>query len=221
MRRLTHPSPNFGSRKGIGIDMLVIHYTGMETGRAALDRLCDPKAEVSAHYMIDEDGTLYALVEEDQRAWHAGVSFWRGETDINSRSIGIELVNPGHEFGLHPFAQPQMAVLTDLTLGLVARHAIAPRHVVGHSDIAPARKQDPGELFDWQGLAKAGVGLWPDAMPQAGGASPAALAEYGYDVLDMAAAIAAFQRHFRPEKIDAVWDADCAARLKSLLTQCG
>lgn len=221
MRRLTHPSPNFGSRKETRIDMLVIHYTGMETGQAALDRLCDPQAEVSAHYMIDEDGTLYALVDEDQRAWHAGVSFWRGETDINSRSIGIELVNPGHEFGLRPFTRAQMAALIDLAQGLLARHAIAPRNVVGHSDIAPARKQDPGELFDWRGLAAKGVGLWPYAVPQGHGASPAALAEYGYEVADMGAAIAAFQRHFRPEQIDGVWDADCAARLKSLLTQGG
>ena len=133
--------------------MLVLHYTGMRSAAEALARLTDPEAKVSAHYLIDEDGTVVRLVDEEMRAWHAGVSFWRGATDINARSIGIELVNPGHEFGYRPFPRAQMAALIDLALDIVARWPIPARNVVGHSDVAPRRKMDPGELFDWPRLA--------------------------------------------------------------------
>ncbi|MFM2045876.1 MAG: hypothetical protein RLY86_4452, partial [Pseudomonadota bacterium] len=145
------PSPNHGPRApGKPVDMLILHYTGMRSGTAALERLCDPEAQVSAHYLIEEDGTVHRMVHERRRAWHAGVSLWRGEKDINSRSIGIELVNPGHEFGYRPFPAAQMAALTELCRGIVEHYAIPPLHVLAHSDVVPDRKIDPGELFDWQ-----------------------------------------------------------------------
>ena len=151
-----YTSPNFNERIGyVAPTMIVIHYTGMKTAQDALERLCDPAAEVSAHYVIDEDGTLYQLVEEDKRAWHAGVSEWEGETDINSASIGIELVNPGHEFGYREFPPEQMEALSELCKDIMARHDIGT--VLGHSDVAPERKQDPGELFDWGWLAEQGI----------------------------------------------------------------
>ncbi len=155
------PSPNFDSRDGQTIDMLVLHYTGMPTAREALDRLCDAQAKVSAHYVVDEDGTIYQLVAEENRAWHAGVSAWRGHSNINQRSIGIEIVNRGHEFGYHPFPVEQMKSVAALCKGVVSRHAIPKRNVVGHSDVAPTRKEDPGELFDWKMLATQKIGLWP------------------------------------------------------------
>lgn len=222
MTMTERPSPNFGPRKSEGdkadpVDMLVIHYTGMRTGAEALARLCDPAAQVSAHYMIEEDGTVYRLVDESQRAWHAGVSSWRGWTDVNSRSVGVELVNPGHEFGLRPFSARQIDALAELALGILARHAIPARNVVGHSDIAPARKQDPGELFPWEDLAQRGVGLWPgDGRPGRGEAAD--LADYGYDCSDRQRAVEAFQRHFRPRRIDGLWDGECAGLLARLLS---
>jgi len=142
------PSPNFGPRRGGPVDMLILHYTGMNSAEDALARLCDPAAEVSAHYLIDQRGIIYRLVDEQCRAWHAGIACWAGETDINNRSIGIELVNPGHEFGYEPFPPRQMAALIALGQAIVERHPIPPWRVLGHSDVAPARKTDPGELFD-------------------------------------------------------------------------
>lgn len=214
-------SPNFDDRPHGGvIDMLVIHYTGMRSAEAAIDRLVDSAAKVSAHYVIDEDGGIVRLVAEDKRAWHAGVSFWRGATDINARSIGIELVNPGHEFGYRPFADSQMRSLEDLARAIIARHAIAARNIVGHSDVAPTRKTDPGELFDWRRLAAAGVGLWPnadiDALDAAEEIGPL-LAEVGYDVVDLAAATIAFQRHFAPHRWDGVADAATRRALAALI----
>lgn len=157
------PSPNFDPRPGGGaIDMLILHYTGMTSAEAALERMCDPASKVSAHYLIDEAGELFQLVEERHRAWHAGVSSWQGDTGINARSVGIELVNPGHEFGYRAFTGAQMARLTALATGVLQRHPMPAHHVLGHSDVAPDRKQDPGELFDWASLARAGVGVWPD-----------------------------------------------------------
>lgn len=155
---MKRPSPNYNERPaGTAIDMLVLHYTGMKSCAAALDRLCDETAEVSAHYLIDEDGTLYQLVDEARRAWHAGVAVWNGNTNINDRSIGIELVNPGHEFGYRKFPEAQMLTLITLCKEIIARHPISPADVVGHSDVAPDRKQDPGELFDWQRLVDEGI----------------------------------------------------------------
>jgi N-acetylmuramoyl-L-alanine amidase len=219
MRRIDRPSPNHDARPdGAAIDMLVLHYTGMPSAQAALDRLCDPAAKVSAHYTIDEDGAVYSHVPEAHRAWHAGRSYWAGETDINARSIGIELVNPGHEFGYRAFVQTQIASLITLCHGILLRHPIPSWRVLGHSDVAPARKDDPGELFPWTELAKAGIGLWPQAIASELGAE--ALTRYGYDPnAPQDKVIAAFQRHFRPKKLDGLWDNECAGLLASLLSK--
>lgn len=228
------PSPNHDERPvGQPVDLLILHYTGMRDAKAALDRLCDPAAKVSAHYLIEEDGAVWRLVPEARRAWHAGVSFWDGARDINARSIGIELVNPGHEFGYHPFPEPQMQALERLCHEILARYkAISPARVLGHSDVAPARKQDPGELFDWARLAAAGIGLFPrpDAAPcdWTAGQLQAALGAYGYDVapsgtLDPATrdVLIAFQRHFRPQDCAGRADAESCGRLADLLRQAG
>ncbi len=156
------PSPNHNDRGDAAIDMLVLHYTGMKTAKAALERLCDPAAKVSAHYTVDEDGTVYVHVPEARRAWHSGISSWAGAADINSRSIGIELVNPGHEFGYRDFPYGQIQALITLCHGILLRHPIPSARVLGHSDVAPARKEDPGERFPWKQLATAGIGLWPE-----------------------------------------------------------
>ncbi len=222
------PSPNFDDRPAdTPVDMLVVHYTGMESAEAALARLCDVEARVSAHYVIDEDGTVTALVAEGMRAWHAGEAYWRGGTDINGRSVGVELVNPGHEFGYRDFPDPQMAALEGLARDILGRHPIEPRNVVGHSDVAPGRKTDPGELFDWQRLAAAGIGLWPGDVAGEGAGDAGLeiddqevaglLSAYGYDIADEAAAIAAFQCHFCPESLNRRADADTAGRIKALL----
>ncbi len=222
------PSPNFDARPdGQAVDMLLLHYTGMESAAAALARMGDETAKVSAHYCIDEDGTLIRLVPEDQRAWHAGAACWAeggaGAGDINARSIGIELVNPGHEFGYRAFPEAQMAVLIELAGGILARHPIPARRVLGHADVAPLRKEDPGELFDWARLAAAGIGLWPGAAeprnPPEAAAARRQLAAFGYGYLDQdpAAVIRAFQRHFRPEAVTGVIDAVTAGRLEALL----
>jgi N-acetylmuramoyl-L-alanine amidase len=226
------PSPNFNERRqGAPVDILVLHYTGMPTAEGALKRLCDAEAKVSAHYTIDEDGTVYRHVAEEKRAWHAGASFWAGERDINARSIGIELVNPGHEFGYRDFPEPQIVALIELAQGIVKRHAIPPKRVLGHSDVAPKRKIDPGEKFPWVRLAAAGIGVWPKhprldisrsvQVPEI----QRDLAAIGYEcpatgVLDedTRAAIAAFQRHFRPAQVSGIPDGETAA-LAALLKQ--
>jgi N-acetylmuramoyl-L-alanine amidase len=209
MEMRDRPSPNHGPRSG-AVDMLVLHYTGMRSAAAALDRLCSSEAAVSAHYVVAEDGSVWRLVPEDRRAWHAGVSSWRGRSDVNDASIGIELVNPGHEFGYRPFAAAQIAALETLCRDILARHRVPPRNVVGHSDVAPQRKQDPGELFPWPRLARAGIGLWP-APPLP--AAPAMdelnnlLAAIGYGLDgDMANVVMAFQRRFRPARPDGTAD---------------
>jgi N-acetylmuramoyl-L-alanine amidase len=219
------PSPNHGDRFAEGgdamvIDMLVIHYTGMAPDARALDWMCDPASSVSAHYFIDEAGAVWRLVSEERRAWHAGVSAWRGATDINSRSIGIELSNPGHEFGYRDFPQAQIDALIALAKGIVARHPIPPRNVVAHSDIAPARKIDPGERFPWQQLAAAGIGLWPAGDPvNVSSDVSTMLNSYGYDTESNALTdvVAAFQRHFRPERFDGIADDETVACLANLL----
>ncbi len=218
-----HPrySLNFNSRPGLeGVSVLVMHYTGMQTAEEALLRLCDPVAEVSAHYVVDEDGSVYQLVEEEMRAWHAGVSSWCGVENINDISIGIEIVNPGHEFGYRAFPKAQMEAVAALGLDICERHAIEPRNVVGHSDIAPARKEDPGELFDWQWLAEQGVGLWPAPLSETRHSESEyleMLAAYGYTIAEPEKTILAFQRHFRPSDLTGKWDSDCHSRLASLL----
>lgn len=223
MKRVEKPSPNHDSRGhddrgAAAIDMLVLHYTGMASADAALERLCDPAAKVSAHYTIGEDGTVYGHVAEARRAWHAGMSYWAGVTDINARSIGIELINPGHEFGYRAFAEDQIASLITLCHSILMRHPIPSWRVLGHSDVAPARKDDPGELFPWAQLAKAGIGLWPQSQESTLGAD--ALSRYGYDPdAPQDKVIIAFQRHFRPKKLDGQWDSECAGLLWSLLEQ--
>lgn len=221
------PSPNFDARApGKEIDILLIHYTGMRNGDAALDRLQDPTARVSAHYMIEEDGRVFALVDEAARAWHAGVSFWAGETDVNSRAIGIELVNPGHDLGYRDFPDSQMAALIELSQNILDRHPIPAWRVLGHSDVAPDRKQDPGERFDWARLANAGIGLYPpddlEALdPPAQEAFRDSLARFGYRVEgaeDAAQALSAFRRHFRPDHLSGAVDGIDAARLNWLIS---
>ena len=230
-------SPNCDSRPADAgpVDTLVLHYTGMVSAEAALERLTDPAAKVSAHWCIGEDGTLWRLVPEEQRAWHAGLSEWRGRRSVNDFSIGIELVNPGHEHGYRPFPPAQMDALLDLARAIVARHPIDPRNVVAHSDIAPTRRQDPGELFDWARLAEAGIGLWPQCLAEPAGEGPALcqgnrgsavrrrqerLRAIGYGLavdgdfgLATAAVVRAFQRHFRQARVDGVIDAGTDAML--------
>jgi N-acetylmuramoyl-L-alanine amidase len=155
-------SPNFDLRKnGSQIKYVVLHYTGMDTAQDAIERLCSPESKVSAHYLIDEDGTLYHMVDETNRAWHAGQSFWQEEDDINNLSIGIELVNPGHANDYRPFPDPQISTLKTLLRGLFDKYALSPAALLAHSDIAPERKEDPGELFPWKEFAAEGFGLWP------------------------------------------------------------
>ena len=225
-------SPNFDSRDGQSVDMLVLHYTGMKSAQEALDRLCDECAKVSAHYMIAEDGTIFKLVDENNRAWHAGVSYWRGNSNINQRSIGIEIVNRGHEFDYTPFPLAQMEAVAGLCSEILTRHKIPARNIVAHSDIAPTRKKDPGELFDWKFLAKNGIGLFPslrggkaDAAIQSGSPRFArnddqfatSLNQYGYDITALPEAITAFQRHFRPGNLSGIWDDECGKLLAALL----
>lgn len=217
------PSPNFNER-ALPVSMVVLHYTGMRDAQEALERLVDPTAQVSAHYMIDEDGTVTRLVPEEKRAWHAGKSYWRGITDVNSASVGIELVNPGHEFGYRPFPEAQMEALVPLLADIVDRHGIAAANVVGHSDIAPARKEDPGELFDWEMLAYYGLAL-PTPRPRMSlvydepGAFYLALERFGYDIADGRAAIRAFQRRWRPRIVDGELDGEIGALLFELLLE--
>ncbi|MEH6694259.1 MAG: N-acetylmuramoyl-L-alanine amidase [Hyphomonas sp.] len=224
-------SPNFNDRKH-PVDMLVLHYTGMETGEAALTRMCDPAAEVSAHYMVWEDGRITQLVSEDQRAWHAGVSIWQGDTDLNSRSVGIEIVNGGHDVPLTdgtlpPYPDSQIEALIALCTGILSRHTIPASRIVAHSDIAPARKTDPGEHFPWARLAAAGIGLWPSSgiisldesslMP--GDSGPAVndlqnmLGAIGYGLEETGhfdettrLVISAFQRRYVPDQITGAAD---------------
>lgn len=229
------PSPNHDERPpDTQVDILILHYTGMRSAAEAIDRLRDPVAQVSSHYVVDEDGSVLRLVPEDRRAWHAGVSHWRGHAALNGRSVGIEIVNPGHEWGYRNFPALQMAAVADLCLSILSRHPIPPRNVVGHSDVAPDRKEDPGERFDWAGLAENGIGLWPDDAPDLGTTGAirdarqlrpvrAALAAIGYRVapegpLDpaLSAVLRAFQRHWRPEAITGQADDGTLVRLRAV-----
>ena len=229
------PSSNWDERPAAAgpVDTLVLHYTGMVSAEAALARMTVPAAKVSAHWCIGEDGTPWRLVPEERRAWHAGMSEWRGRHSVNDHSIGIELVNPGHEYGYRPFPPAQMDAVVDLARAIVARHPIDSRNVVAHSDIAPTRRQDPGELFDWARLAEAGVGLWPgDAAPPVQaehalreGDSGSVVRLYqerlravGYGLVadgefgaTTTAVVGAFQRHYRQARVDGEIDADTAA----------
>ena len=224
MNELIHreaPSPNWDER-ALPVSMVVLHYTGMQTADEALARMCDAEAKVSAHYMIDEDGTVTRMVAEDKRAWHAGKSFWRGVTDINSASVGIEMVNPGHEWGYRPFTEAQMESLVPLLSAIIQRHDVPRANVVGHSDIAPQRKEDPGELFEWHLLARYRLALPQPELripsPYANdGAFYLALERFGYDIADGHAAVRAFQRRWRPACIDGQIDGETSAILFALL----
>jgi N-acetylmuramoyl-L-alanine amidase len=229
------PSPNFDARTAPP-DMIVLHYTGMPTGEAALTKMCDPDAKVSAHYMVEEDGRIFSLVPDERRAWHAGKSFWKGATDINALSIGIEVVNPGHEFGYRPFPEAQIAALIDLIADVRSRWTIPDARILGHADVAPDRKEDPGELFPWKQLAEAGHGLWVESgaapgAPLAEGdegagvfALQAGLTRLGYDCApsgkydeNTAVVVRAFQRHWLQTRFDGIADGETRARLVSLL----
>ena len=213
---IERPSPNHGPRRVGPVDILLLHYTGMQSAEAALERLTDSATEVSCHWLIAEDGTLYRLVDEARRAWHAGTSFWAGERDINSRSIGIELVNPGHEFGYRPFPPAQMTALASLAQAILARHPIPSHRVLGHSDVTPARKQDPGEKFDWAWLAERGIGFWPPPAPGPESAGPAAdLIRIGYENGDEAT-VTAFQRHWRQSRVDGKLDSETLRRIAQI-----
>ncbi|CCQ72826.1 N-acetylmuramoyl-L-alanine amidase [Magnetospira sp. QH-2] len=215
---ISYPSPNHDSRDGAVVDMLVIHYTGMHSPEGALARLCDPVAQVSAHYLIDETGDVHWLVSEGRRAWHAGEAHWRHHTNINARSIGIELVNPGHEFGYRPFTFPQMTSLCLLAKRILRHHPIPPCNIVGHADVAPRRKQDPGELFHWWSLAVQGIGLWPYLPSTTATDDPlAGLVEIGYELVDEEATITAFQRHYRPGLVDGVLDGETVGLIGGML----
>lgn len=233
-------SPNFGPRIGVPRpDMLILHYTGMKTGEAAEAWLCAPESQVSSHYLVHEDGRIVQMVRESDRAWHAGKSFWRGVTDVNSHSIGIEIVNPGHEFGYRDFPARQVAAVIELCRGIVARHPIPPQRVLAHSDVATGRKVDPGERFPWRKLAEDGIGHFvaparaggkPMLQPGDEGAAveelQSMLSLYGYGIditgrYDPATGVvvAAFQRHFRPRRVDGLADRSTVDTLRRLLQE--
>jgi len=237
MQIIPHASPNFDSRPpGVGVDMIVLHYTDMETAEGALSRLCDKDAAVSAHYLIAEDGRIWQMVEEEKRAWHAGESHWRGVSSMNANSIGIEIANRGHAHGYPDFPEVQMEAVLELCRSVKARHAVPDRNIVAHSDIAFLRKIDPGEKFDWAWLARQGVGVYPfEARPIAGSdlkredsgtqvmKLQQSLANWGYGLkIDgrfgekTEACVTAFQRHYRPDGVTGVWDGECAGRLSML-----
>lgn len=230
------PSPNV-SERACTPDILLLHYTGMPSAESALKWLCNPESKVSSHYFVDEDGTIIQLVPESVRGHHAGVSSWEGTTDINSRSIGIEIVNPGHEHGYRDFPDEQIDAVIKLCSDIVLRHKIKPTRVLAHSDVAPTRKQDPGERFPWEPLYEAGIGHWiapvaigdgallqPGDSGAAVNAMQAALKEYGYGIpvsgeFDelSAAVVTAFQRHFRPGRVDGIADHSTLRTLERLL----
>jgi N-acetylmuramoyl-L-alanine amidase len=237
------PSPNYGERLDKRQpDMILLHYTGMPDTRAALELLTQRGSEVSAHYFVFEDGRVIQLVQENRRAWHAGVAFWAGETDINSCSIGIEIVNPGHDYGYPDFPKRQIAAVTALCRSILTRHTVPPVRVLAHSDVAPGRKQDPGEKFPWRTLYDSGIGLWVKPAPITDhgallalgdrsnevAALQRSLGEYGYGIevngnYDSVtqAVVAAFQRHFRPQRVDGIADASTRKTLWDLLSQRG
>jgi len=236
------PSPNHDQRRGrLRADMIVLHYTGMPDAAGAFDLLCSPQSKVSAHYFVFEDGYIVQMVEESRRAWHAGTSFWAGETDINSCSIGIEIANPGHDYGYPDFPKRQIAAVIALCRSIQTRHAVPPARVLAHSDVAPSRKQDPGEKFPWRTLSDSGVGHWVNPAPiiegallvlgdrgDAVAAMQEGLSKYGYGIAlsrtyDSAtqAVVTAFQRHFRPERVDGIGDESTRATLRELLAQSG
>lgn len=238
---LTRPSPNHGERRTGPTDMLILHYTGMPSCQGAIDWLCNPESEVSCHYVVTEAGDIWHLVEEGRRAWHAGAGSWAGETDINSRSIGIEICNPGVDDGAPPYPEAQIEAVSALSLDILSRHQIPPQRVLAHSDVSPARKRDPGEWFPWARLASAGVGHWVEPAHVGGGrflargdrgepveALQAMLALYGYGIPVSGSfdemteqVVTAFQRHFRQARVDGVADQSTITTLYRLLDALG
>ena len=237
------PSPNHSERRdGPRADILLLHYTGMQSGQAALERLCEREARVSSHYLVFEDGEIVQMVPEAQRAQHAGISLWHGDDDINSRSIGIEIVNPGHDLGYPDYPKPQIDAVIALCRDILKRVKIPPEFVLAHSDVAPTRKQDPGEKFPWARLYESGIGLWVQPAPITAEGAPSAslkqgdkgdavselqkqFAAYGYGlpvtgVYDelTKAVVAAFQMHFRPARVDGIADGSTRTTLRALLT---
>lgn len=231
-------TPNFGDRKdGKTVRAIILHYTGMVSGKAAEDWLCNADSEVSSHYLVHEDGHIVQMVAESDRAWHAGKSYWKGETDLNSVSVGIEIVNPGHVLGYVQFPPRQINAVTRLCRGIILRHAIQPDMILAHSDIAPGRKIDPGELFPWDRLAAKGIGRYVPPAPICGGrffalgdegqpieALQSMLVLFGFDVpvtgvfdAHTTKIVSAFQRHYRPEKVDGIADASTIKTLHALL----
>ncbi len=234
------PSPNWDERpEGRQIDTVVLHYTGMQTGEEALARMCNPEAKVSAHYMIEEDGRLFCLVPEEKRAWHAGFSHWQGRDNINHNSIGIELVNTGHEFGYVPFPDAQISVLLELLKAIHERHEIPSLGYIGHSDIAPDRKTDPGELFPWGRLSEHGFGVWSnidgsntEILYEKGDSGPEIvsinkqLGMVGYDCsnsliydANLERVLLAFQRHWRPQWVTGCYDRGTALILEDIASK--
>ncbi len=231
------PSPNHDERQGGTPDMILLHYTGMSTAEGALARLCDAQARVSSHYLVFENGSIAQLVPEERRAWHAGASLWAGESDLNSRSIGIEIVNPGHDGGYPDYPRRQVAAVIALCRGIITRRNIPRDRILAHSDVAPSRKQDPGEKFPWKLLHESGVGLWIEPVPVRNwlalvpgdtgdgvSARQRSLAEYGYGIepsgeYDAATkeVVTAFQRHFRPAQVDGLADTSTRETLQRLL----
>ncbi len=220
-------SPNHNERPAEPVSLLVLHYTGMKSGQEALEWMCNPASEVSAHYMVEENGEIVQMVEEDRRAWHAGVSHWAGRDGLNDISIGIEIVNKGHEHGYTPFPDVQMQAVKQLAHDIMFRHELRAKDVVAHSDIAPTRKEDPGELFPWAECAAEGIGIWHNDNSDAGrGQSCAAdfaqLQQFGYGVnmeddAQKKAVITAFQRRFRAELMNGQWDEECQRKLELML----
>lgn len=230
MKPIERSSPNFDAR-GREIDTIILHYTGMKTGAEAIERLCAPEARVSAHYVVEEDGRIFRLVREEMRAWHAGVSSWKGESDINARSIGVEIVNPGHEWGYLDFPAGQIEAVVAVLKDIFRRRAISPARVLGHSDVAPMRKDDPGEKFPWARLAAEGLAVAPyDGPPDPAIAyddAIRALREIGYDVPEIApgrpapaAAVLAFQRRFCPKALGQGMSPLTRAALAATATAC-
>ncbi len=232
MKIIENPSPNYESRPpSVSVNLLLLHYTGMKSVSEAKDRLCDPKSRVSAHYLIDEVGTIFSLVEENKRAWHAGVASWNDEADINNISVGVEIANPGHEFGYSRFPERQMIAVEALCTDIITRHSIIASRVLAHSDVSPSRKSDPGELFDWERLAAAGIGIWPKMSPvevdfEIGSITECQkqLKKIGYGlkitgVLDGLTrdTVLAFQRHWLPHRLTGKFDVETVWRVKSVL----
>ncbi len=233
-----HPSPNVNERRNVAApSILILHYTGLACAEQSISVLSDPRCQVSCHYVVDECGLITQMVAERMRAWHAGLSYWQGHTDLNSMSIGIEIQNPGHDGGYPDFSDQQMQSVVALSKDITARHGMRPEHVLAHSDVAPLRKLDPGEKFDWKALWQAGIGHWvePVAVPGADAVAPdpdrsrickvqGLLAKYGYDcpvtgTLDRKTTkvVMAFQRHFRPARVDGLIDHSTHDTLRRLV----